>query len=104
MDAMVELHAIGALVVMVAAGLFTVATGVIALRGGSPLLEWLRRAMLVLIGIQVAIGAVISCMAFCCSACCRSARASPRRRRRARGRGSWREPGCCSWCSAGGSG
>lgn len=56
---MVELHGIGALVVIAAAGLFTVATGVIALRGGSPILEWLRRAMVALIGIQVAIGAVV---------------------------------------------
>lgn len=56
---MTGLHAIGALVVMIAAGLFTLGTGVVALRGGSSLVEWFRRAMLALIGIQVAIGAVV---------------------------------------------
>jgi hypothetical protein len=56
---MVELHALGATVVMVAAGLFTIATGILALRGGSPIVEWLRRGMLTLVGIQVVIGAVV---------------------------------------------
>jgi hypothetical protein len=56
---MVELHAIGATVVTVAAGVFTLATGAFALRGGSPVVEWLRRAMLAVVGFQVAVGAIV---------------------------------------------
>lgn len=56
---MVQLHAIGATIVLGAILITAAASAVLALRGGSSWTDWLRYALTAIIGLQVAVGALL---------------------------------------------